>query len=224
MAGQKEQFNDDIRKFMSRVSGEKIDIVAHVYFMLEKEQKAGKRLQYFLVNADEIESSEEEAVEQFFLPKQVGELREKCDDLVKSVLGKLIKENMDEEEFYDVLWERGIRNNPLLEKEDEKIYALYCIWTDRRIPYFKLGTGIKMSNEQFREITIKNKEQIKRAVFVINSDFSQKTERCSLLNEILDESESESEKSVILAQILDAVVHKFFVGMVERTSDAEEEL
>lgn len=222
MAEQKETFIDEITTFMSKVSGEKIDIAAHVYFMLAKEQEAGKKLRYFLVNADEIGSSEEEAVEQYFLPKQVGELREKCEDLVKGLLGKLIKENMDEEEFYDALWERGIKNNSLLEKEDEKIYALYCIWMDRRIPYFKLGTGIKMSNEQFREITIKNKAQIKKAVFIINSDFSQKTERCSLLNEILDANESESEKSVILAQILDAMVHKVFVGMVERASDEEE--
>ena len=222
MCEQKQSFANEIEYFLSRVSGEKVDIAAQIYFMLEKEENAGQKLQYFLAATNEIESSEEEPVEQHFLPKQIGELREKCDDLIRGVLGKLIKENMDEKDFYDALWEKGIRNNPLFEQEDEKIYALYCVWMDRRIPYYKLDMGIKMPNEEYKEITVKNEARIRKAVFVINSDFSQKTERASLLNKILDESKSESEKAVILAQILDAMIQKVVEGLLNRTSDEED--
>lgn len=137
-------------------------------------------------------------------------------------MGKLIKENMDEKDFYDELWKKGIQNNPLFEQEDEKIYALYCVWMDRRIPYYKLDMGIRMPNEEYKEITVKNEARIRKAVFVINSDFSQKTERASLLNKILDESKSESEKAVILAQILDAMIQKVVEGLLNRTSGEED--
>lgn len=223
MCEERLSFSEELCKMLTKVSGEKIDIAAKIYLMLAKEEEVGKKLRYFLENADEIESSKEEEVEQYFMPRRVGELREKCEDLVKSVLGKLIKENMDEDKFYDALWEKGIWNNPFLEQEDEKIYALYCIWRDSRIPYFKLETGIKMTNEQFREISIMNKAQIKKALFIINSDFSQKTERCSLLNNILEASESENEKAVVLAHILDATVQKNIFRLLDHEFDEGED-
>lgn len=223
MGEKQRSFNEKLSTFMAKVSGEKIDIAAKIYFMLIEEEDASEKLRYFLEKSDEMESSEEEAVEQHFMPRQVGELREKCEEMIKSVVSKLIKENREENEFYKELWEEVIIGNPFLKQEDEKIYALYCIWMDGRIPYFKLESGIRMTNQQFREISITNKAQIKKAFFIVNSDFSQKTEKCSLLNKILDSCESEDVKAVVLAQILNAMAQKLLVELMDHEIDQPEE-
>lgn len=215
-------FYDQLNDFMSKVKGERADITARVYFMIKEAEDAGAALQYFLENADEIESSRAEEVEKYFLPVQVGDLREKCEELVKGILGKLVKENMKEDEFYRQLWKKGIEENAFLEKEEEKIYALYCFWMDDRIPYFQLETGMKMTNEEFREITSQRQQEIKKAIFILSTDFSQRTERCSLLNRILESAESEEERAVILAQILNAVERKTFLMFMNAQRDETE--
>lgn len=93
---------------------------------------------------------------------------------------------------------------------------------DGRIPYFKLENGIKMSNDEFREISIQREKEIKKAIFILNSDFSQKTERCSLINKILDASESEEEKAVILAQVLNAMERKILSMLFDSYQDEAE--
>ncbi len=224
MGGKRNDFYEQLNEFLANVKGERVDIAASVYFMLAKEEDAGSKLRYFLENADEIESSESMQVEKYFLPAQIGDLREKCSGLVNETLGKLIKENLDENDFYCRLWEKGIQENTMLEEESQKIFALYYIWRDDRIPYFKLEEGMKMSNEDFREISLSRQEQIEKAIFIISNEFSQRTEKASLLNHVLEDCETEKEKAVLMAQILNLVEKKTIQRLMNmRRSETESE-
>ena len=208
MSGERAKFEERIIAYLSHVKGEKIDITAQVYKMLVKEEKAGEKLRYFLETADDIESSEEQETEVCFKPKQLGELRIRLRGLVREIVNSLIQRNPTEQEFYDEIWQEGIQENSLLKTEEEKIYALYCIWMDSRIPYFHLDAGIKMNNEEFKKICLENEKKIRKAFFIVNNQFSQKTERSSLLNELLENATSKEEKAVLMAQILNAMERK----------------
>lgn len=50
--------------------------------------------------------------------------------------------------FYGELWKKAIAKSSILEQQKERIYALYRIWIDGRIPYIQPEDGLKMTNEK----------------------------------------------------------------------------
>lgn len=215
----------ELQRFLESVKGEKIDIAASVYQTIKKAERPEELLRFFLENVDEIDSSEENEVEQRFTASEVQKLRSDCGQMIDGTLSKLINSSLEEETFYHELWEKVIDKNNMLSTEDEKIYALCQIWRDGRIPYFKLEPGLKMSNERFREIGTEKRKLLKKAIFVMNKDFEQKTERSSNIVRILDLCENEEEKAVVLAQILAIeqrrVLSSFFEDMELRAKEEE---
>ncbi|MCM1123377.1 MAG: hypothetical protein NC416_12415 [Eubacterium sp.] len=175
-------------------------------------------------NADEIVSTEAEEVKTIFTKSDVQQLRKKCDSLIEGVLENLLLENAPEQEFYNRLWMDGIYNNPLLQNEKEKEYALYRIWQDRRIPYFQLDDGMTMSNETYTEYCNKNKHLIKKAFFIINSSFPQRSQQGDLLLRVMSECETFEDKVVVMAQILGNVETGVLLGLLDAVaSDMSEE-
>ena len=196
------EFQEQLLDFLGRVKGEQIDIAAAVYYMIQKESNRADAFRFFLEHADELETTGEAEAESVFTASEIQKLSRNCGQLAEGILDHVIGKNFDEADFYAELWKRGIEENINLPEEKEKIYALYRIWTDGRIPYFKLDEGLLMTNERFREIVGEKQSQLKQVRFLLNSRFSQRTQRSSLLVRILDSCETEEEKAVILAQIL----------------------
>lgn len=113
----------------------------------------------------------------------------------------------------------GICKNTLLQEEKEKAYTLYRIWQDSRIPYFQLDQGMEMSNEVFMEYSEKNRQLIKKAFFIINSSFAQRSQQGDLLLRVLDECAANEDKVVIMAQILSNIEMKVVLDLLEAIDD-----
>ena len=60
-----------------------------------------------------------------------------------------------------------------------------------------------MQNEKFKEIISEKNLEIKKAAFILNSEYDQRTEKSSLLLELIKSCENEQEMAVLLAVILD---------------------
>lgn len=200
--GVNDAYHEHLKVFLSHVKGERIDIAAAVYHMILKEENKEAVFRYFLENVDMIESSEDREVESFFTATEVQKLDHSCRQLAIGILDNIIEKGLDEDAFYCELWRRGIEGNTNLPEEKEKIYALYRIWMDGRIPYFKLEKGLRMSNEKFYDITREKSQDIQKIIFILNSKFSQRTERSSQLLKILAACDTEDEKAVLFAHIL----------------------
>ena len=108
-----------------------------------------------------------------------------------------------------------IENGTILSEKKEKAFALYYIWIDVRIPYFELPPGLKMENEVYQDMLDKLKPMIRKARFILFTPTDQKTERASRILKVLDELEDESEKAVLMAQVL---------GMIDRRGIAALEM
>lgn len=183
----KEQiFGEWLNDVLGRIRGEKIDIAVLVYDRIRNEEEPSAAFQYFLENADEIISTEAEEAEQIFTATEVQQLRKKCDPLIEGILNRFLTENNSEREFYNRLWTDGIYGNAALQNDKEKLYALYKIWQDGRIPYFQLDAGLSMTNEQFGDCCNRNRQLIKKAFFIINSAFSQRSQQSDLLLRVLN--------------------------------------
>lgn len=208
-----ESFGEWLGSVLSKIKGEKLDIAALLYDRIKKEENPAEAFQYFLENADEIVSSEEVEVENFFTSEDVKRLQKKCDVLITGILENLLSENTSAQEFYQRLWTNGICESALLQDEKEKAYALYRIWQDSRIPYFQLEPGMEMSNEVFMEYSEKNRQLIKKAFFIINSSFAQRSQQSDLLLRVLDECETNEEKVVVMVQILGNIEMKVLLDL-----------
>lgn len=197
-----QSFEEWLADVLSRVKGEKLDITAAIYREIIKEKNPAHAFQYFLQNADDILSTEEQEIPPCYTASEIQKLKSNCASYVMGTLDSALKRNSSEDAFYDLLWHIITEKNPLLPGEDEVIYAIYMIWQDGRIPYFQLEEGPKMTNERFGDITRKNKILIKKANFIIKSSLEQRTEVSGLLLKILSECETEEDKIVVLAQTL----------------------
>lgn len=197
-----QSFEEWLHEILSRVKGERLDITAAVYGQIRKEKDSVHAFRYFLQNADDIISFEEQEIPQRYTAAEIQKLKSRCSPCVNGILDSALGRNCSEDDFYRLLWDSIAVHNPLLSEEDDVIYAIYMIWQDERIPYFQLEEGFKMTNDRFAEITRKNMDLIKKANFIIRSSIEQRTEVSGLLLKILSECETEEDRVVVLAQIL----------------------
>lgn len=197
-----QQFSERLKELLGHVRGSKLDIAAAVYDLIRKEEDKAAAFGYFLKNADNIESSEEREAPAFCTAAEEQRLSRACGQLVMGILDNIMEKNQDEASFYRELWDRGIAQSVNFSDDKEKIYALYRIWTDGRIPYFQLEKGRHMSNEDFGNLTADKMKEIRKIIFILNAKFSQRTERSSLLVQILESCGTEDEKTVLMAHLL----------------------
>lgn len=184
-----------------------------MYKQILAEKDSVQAFRYFLQNADDIVSSEEQEIPQRYTATEIQKLKSRCAPCVSGILDSALGRNSSEDDFYRLLWDSISNHNPLLTEEDDVIYAIYMIWQDGRLPYFQLDEGLKMTNERFMEITRKNKALIKKANFIIRSSMEQRTEVSALLLNILSECETEEDQVVVLAQILARLEQKIISYM-----------
>ncbi len=199
-----------------------IDAAQEVYRLIVCQEDQSDVLQYFLENAVEIQTFREENQSLYFTDETLYSLKNRCNKLIDGILTKLLQQGLECGKFYRKLW-NSIQDGALLDLEEEKIYALYYLWIDIRLPYFSLDKGIYMENDKFREISDKRCKEIKKACYILEAPLQQRTEQTSLIIQILEGCESEEEKAVILAQIFSYLERRIWDGIYRTIQESGEE-
>jgi hypothetical protein len=202
----------DIHNFLSRSSGSLINKCFAVYSRIIKADSLSEQVDLFKYTCEFFGTRK--ATEEINTPQLVTEERRQelilnYGKYVNGLIDYTIKQKMDEDKYYGVLWESIFVDKLVLNDDEKKAFALYYILIDKRIPYFKLGESVAMSNEDYAELI--NKLTIKRQKirFVLSSPMASRTERAGYLLEILDEySGSPKERAVLMAYIIDSLRKK----------------
>lgn len=210
------EFKQQFDEYLRCLSGTGINIAGEAYKLICKAEKPEKAFEYFLVHADEMEQEGEHFAQEIFTLSEMINYS-KSDKLIDGLLDEVINRKLEAGEFYRTIWEKL---NILFEDEKKRIYAFFRIWMDGRIPYYNLEEGITMSNEEFQEKIAKQKDNIKKAIFIMNMNYSQKTERSSLIIDILEKCDSDKDKAVVLSQAFSALERNVFNGLMEKLSKA----
>lgn len=198
----KEQVKQNIMEVLEKFSGDKLDLSYMIYKEIASVREEGASLlKYFFEESEMVESSEERNAERIFSEEEKSKYKELYRKIIDGALEALLVKNLSDDEFYKELW-KFIDETSILADEKLKSFALYYLWIDVRIPYFKLEPGIRMANEEYVTICKKIIEQIKRVRFVLNVTTEQRTERASRLVSMLDRLEDDREKAVLMSQIL----------------------
>lgn len=103
------------------------------------------------------------------------------------MLELLLKANPEEPDFYRDLYE--LTRNPIFSTFEAKSFALHWILIDKRIPYFKLPQGLRMTNDDWDRLREKLHLECALIRFILNAELQQNSERADLLLQVLDRHE-----------------------------------
>lgn len=198
----------EIDSFLSEVRNEtktdRINICAWLFPKLCSDSAvAPKVLQHFFESSEIIESSNIIIVDKRISESDAKELKRQYGALVNALLEEMLSQNLPITAFYQKLW-HVITSSPSFDGNDKaKIFAVYYIWIDDRIPYFQLESGLQMSDQDFLEISKSLHPKIQKARFILRTSFfSQRSARASVLLDLIESTKNKKERTVLFAHIL----------------------
>lgn len=173
--------------------------------LLEKNiETAQEGFQYFLMQVPLPRYNPDEVPEELFnveedeidLPTQ-KRIREMESQIVKG----LIFQDVSEEVFYEEIWKR-ISDTLLVSDSYQKSFFLLHMWLDPRVPYYRLGLGVTMDKETYKECVQQVKLSYKKMLFAMSAGYPQKTQKVSILMKIAEEIPSQEQRIVFWALTL----------------------
>lgn len=180
------------------------DFLSDIYFFLKKENDCQLLRRFAEEYYDKF--NDDKKTEPSILSREVlGVYLKKYRTLVDGYIDYLISEDLQEDLFYQHLWD-FIHNTTFFHNENESMIAFILIFWNPLIPYFYFPVGVRMENEEFRECLKKLDQQQHKLYFILQRNYLQKTERASVLLSVLDEVADVKRRSVLLARLLDWVV------------------
>ena len=199
-----ENIKKQIDMVINNSNGESFDEAYHFFKLIySKEIEIDKQIelfQYVCENFGLNESDEEYKIEPSPYKAEKDELKKQYGQIVNSILKSCLKENLEKKEFYTKLW-RSIVESFMFSDEKSKVFALYYIIIDKRIPYFQLDNECKYSlaNDKYKKMRNKYKQDTLKIRFILGAEFEQKTEKAStLLNEFgIKKPDADAEQCVI---------------------------
>lgn len=117
------------------------------------------------------------------------------------IIGTLLNERLDKEEFYMRLW-NSIIATPLFEKEEAKICVLYMACMNMCIPYYKLQSEGQIGEERYREYVEELRDDIINVRSLIFQPCRFYTDRALALLDQLERCGEKEKQAVLLSQMI----------------------
>ncbi len=128
---------------------------------------------------------------------------ERFGDFIDSYIESLINANVSEDEFYGEIWE--FVNSSTFKTDVDKVHAFGWVLLDKRIPYYHLPPGLKMSSVDFEKVCLQIDSTIRKVTFVAHRQFKQLSERADSILSVLSELEKRDERAVLMAYLLQII-------------------
>ena len=132
--------------------------------------------------------------------REEANLMSRYGSYVDQKLEQLLKENLEESEFYAKLTD-FIFNDEMLQDGKAGSIAIFDCVIDKRLPYHKLDTtsAITMDNDQFAEVMKSIGDEVLEAIdSAMSHDFEQKTERAGVVLALIESRERREERAAML--------------------------
>lgn len=124
--------------------------------------------------------------------------------IVDGYLEDLQEKSPSEAQFYDELW-KYIQYAPELTSKKIRVFALFDIVIDKRVPYIQIDRSsmLSMDNDEFRALNRQvGEERFAKLEYILNGSFEQQTQRASLVVKILEEIPDFKLKTVFMARLI----------------------
>lgn len=133
---------------------------------------------------------------------ELDALETKYGNVVNGLFDVILAENPTVDDFYLHLYD--LIHNPVLNTEQARAFALYWLMIDRRLPYFHLEPGVRVSDDDWVALGRKIEQSKDRARFILGSSdrIERRSEEADLLLQELDALSDRLERVRLLAFIL----------------------
>ena len=198
----------EFMKKFEQYSGSRFEVCYDIYLGLMNNDEADRiELLSYACNNFGIKDSDGS-----FSPRNSGVSKHDLDDLRKTygqtvdtlldtLVQKGITSSMPIDTFYHDIWHLIVQN-PIFPSEKEKVFALYYVLIDPKIPYCPIASGLSMNNSEFRNIIDECYDAIRKVKFILAVDFPQKTMEASNLLDIILSQHDYNKQVVILSKII----------------------
>jgi hypothetical protein len=197
-----EQKKREIETALSVARGDKVNIVFAIYQIVNSSPQNDQPtlLRHAAELFDVVESNDQVDAVVAITADEKNQMQRKFGGTIDAMLHSLIGANLDEPKFYESLWHM-IVCNPFFKTDKEKAFVLYYVLIDAKIPYFKIGMGLKMSNEDFAQRQRKLSLPAAKIRFLLARKFEQRTEQADLILKEFERN-NESDRAVLLAFLI----------------------
>lgn len=213
-------------KYLKNVSYKKSigDFCYHYYNFFIKDVSEEQALNNFIRFLKWDKDSEESIeLEKILSEDDYEQTTNEVAPIVKKILDNLIIKNLKEREFYNALMKK-IQDN-IIFSEKETVCSMVILLIEKRIPYFELEEAKKMEEQEFQNISKSIENDIKKAYFIMEYGYDQKTEVASQLYRLIEEQKDEKQKYVLLSNILGYFEEKieYLISNIISEDDCDEE-
>src|SRR3954447_5717708 len=112
-------------------------------------------------------SSGEVRLPQLITSTELDDFKKNYGPLVDRGLDVLMSDNPSSESFYNEL--NALVHNPIFKDEKVRAFVLYWILIDPRIPYFQLERGMRLSSEDWKQLSQKLQVEREKVAFILAS-------------------------------------------------------
>ena len=141
-------------------------------------------LQHVARSWDEAETSGEHKAKPAIGDAEKRELELNYGKVVDSLFDLAVKANPPEREFYESLLE--LIQNPIFITGEARAFAIYWILIDRRMPYFQMTPGLRLSDEDFKALARKLQSERAELRFITEARSEQRSEEADRVLKVLD--------------------------------------
>jgi len=181
-----DQLCSEIDTTLALADADKVNISYALLKIVEKAppDDQPRLLQHIAENFNDATSSKEIKIDAFISENEKEQLKERYGGLVDKMLEIILADRPTPADFYQEL--HKLLNNPLFREEKTRAFSLYWLLIDKRIPYFQLPQGIRMSDDDWGALSKKLRLPRARIRFILASKFQQRSEEADLLLRELD--------------------------------------
>ncbi len=160
--------------------------------------------QFFAENVCEIESDKSQKIPELIT---AGELVDySCEGIttLANYIDSLYERSLNKETFYKELWD-FINSNLIYTDDKAKSVSIFNCFKIHKVPYVDISKAITMDNDEFDSYFDATKEStyLKQIVRVSNFEFKQKTERYSMLLDIIESCNDVKMRTILLMMLVD---------------------
>lgn len=193
-----------VEALLMTYKGEMLDVCYQVYMVICSVDEQWRLLKHFFECSQYIVSNKTKEIDVYFSDKEIKDLKKQYSKLIDGLLEKLLQKKLEKDDFYKELWE-NINSDIVFEGGNAKAYAIYNLFADIRMPYYKIGEGLRMSDEAYKKTFDGLLSKISEAKFILAYPMEQRTQIASLLVDLIEGMDSMEKKAVLMAQIIELV-------------------
>lgn len=144
-------------------------------------------------------SAKEIKLDAIISDNELENLKRRLSRVVDGMFEVILDDKPEVMEVYARIWD--LIENPMFRTEEEQAFAFYWVYIDRRMPYFEVGEGMRMSNADWAELGNKLRQERARIRFILATQFSSRSEEADLILRELDQHE-DPERVRLMALVL----------------------